>query len=182
VDIARVLGGTTLAATVMLAGAAANLATFNALAMSLARLPMVMAEDGYLPRIFAWKHPRTRVPVVSLLASAVTWGLCQTLGFVSVVVLDVLLSGLSVLLEFWALVALRIREPGLRRPFRIPGGLWGVVGIGIPPAALIILSFVRADAETILGMSGMVFSLGLVALGPVLYWLSPFFGWKVHRP
>jgi len=172
VDIARVLGGTTLAGAVMLAGAAANLATFNALAMSLARLPMVMAEDGYLPRIFAWKHPRTHVPVVSLLASAVTWAVCQTLGFVSVVVFDVLISGLSVILEFCALVALRIREPGLRRPFRVPGGMWGAVGIGIPPAALIVMSFVRADAETILGMSGMVFSAGLIALGPILYWLS----------
>jgi len=176
VDIARVLGGTTLAATVMLAGATANLATFNALAMSLARLPMVMAEDGYLPRIFAWKHPRTHVPVFSLLASAVTWAVCQTLGFVSVVVFDVLISGLSVLLEFWALVALRIREPNLPRPFRVPGGLWGAVAIGLGPTALIALSFVRADAETILGMSGLVFSLILIGLGPVCYWLSRRFG------
>ncbi|MEK7475341.1 MAG: APC family permease [Candidatus Coatesbacteria bacterium] len=171
-DIARVLGGTMLAGAVVVAGAAANAGTFNALVLSLTRLPMVMAEDGYLPRIFAWKHPKTGVPVVSLLASAATWAVCQGLGFVSVVVLDVLLSGLSMLLEFAALVVLRVREPGLRRPYRIPGGLWGVVAVCVGPTALIVLSFVRADAETILGMSGLVFSLIVIGLGPVCYWLS----------
>jgi amino acid transporter len=165
----------------MLAGAAANFATFNALAMSLTRLPMVMAEDGFLPRIFALKNPRTGVPVLSLLASAVTWAVCQSLGFISVVVLDVLLSGLSVILEFWALVALRIREPGLRRPYKVPGGLWGAVAVGIGPTVLIALAVVRADSERIMGMNGLAFSLVLIALGPLFYWLSKFL-WRPLPP
>jgi len=47
-----------------------------------------------------------------------------------------LLTGLSILLEFAALAALRIREPGLPRPYRVPGGLFGALAIGAPPLAL----------------------------------------------
>ena len=61
--------------------------------------------------------------------------------------LDVLLKGLSMLLEFAALVALRIREPALPRPYRVPGGLAGAIAVGIPPVALLVLTAVRTEAE-----------------------------------
>jgi amino acid transporter len=172
VDVGQVLGGTALAAVVMLAGAAANMGTFNALVLSLSRLPLVMAKDGFLPKVFAWCHPRTAVPVVSLLACSVTWAACQTLGFLNIVLLDVLISGLSVILEFWALVALRIKEPRLPRPFRVPGGLWGVVGIGILPLALIVLSVVRTAAESIGEVNSLAFAGVVIGLGPIFYLLS----------
>jgi len=53
------------------------------------------------------------------------------------------LTGLSILLEFWALVALRVREPNLERPSRVPGGITGTVLIGLPPLALLVLAGVR---------------------------------------
>jgi hypothetical protein len=63
--------------------------------------------------------------------------------------LDVLLTGLSILLEFAALVALRIREPELARPYRVPGGLGGAIAIGVPPLALLILAVFRNNAEPV---------------------------------
>jgi amino acid transporter len=150
--------------------------TFNALALSLTRLPMVMAEDRLLPRIFAYRHPRTGVPVISLAACAITWAACQELGFMRIVILDVLLSGLSVILEFWALVALRIREPNLRRPFAVPGGLWGAAGIGVAPLALIVLAVLRTGAENIGSVNSLVFAAAVIAAGPLLYVLSRFYG------
>ena len=51
-----------------------------------------------------------------------------------------LLTGLSILLEFWALVALRVREPELARPYRVPGGTAGAILIGLPPLALIVVA------------------------------------------
>ena len=170
VDIGRVLGGTTLATCMMLAGAIANVSTFNALVLSLTRLPVVMASDGYLPRFFTYRNPRTMVPVVSLIVCAITWAACQGLGFVKVVIFDVLLSGLSVLLEFFALIVLRIREPGLKRPFRIPGGIWGTVVITLGPFALIVLSIWRTAEEEVASMNGLVICAGLLAFGCVLYW------------
>ncbi len=71
------------------------------------------------------------------------WAICFPLGFEKSLILDVLLTGLSILLEFWALVALRIREPELARPFRVPGGIAGAIAIGMPPLALMIAAVVR---------------------------------------
>ena len=74
--------------------------------------------------------------------------LCLELPFVKLIVLDVLLTGLSILLEFAALVFLRIREPYLSRPFRVPGGLWGAVAIGVPPLAFLVLTVLRTPGRT----------------------------------
>ncbi len=169
VDVARMLGGTGLATVVTLTAAVATVGTFNALALSLSRLPVVMARDGYLPRAFAWKHPGTGAPVVAVAACALTWVAALGLGFDRIVTLDVMLSGLSMLLEFWALVALRVREPGLRRPFRVPGGVGGTVGIGLGPLALIALSILRSTDERIGPVSSFAVGGALIALGPALY-------------
>jgi len=169
VDAGRELGGPVLAVALMIGGALANFGTFNALVLSLTRLPAAMAEEGFLPRVLARRHPRTAVPVVSLLACAAVWGACQGLGFLKVVILDVLLSGLSMLLEFWALVVLRIREPGLRRPYRIPGGVAGCVAVGLGPAALIALSLVRTAREEVGAANELVVGSVLVAAGGLLY-------------
>jgi amino acid transporter len=47
------------------------------------------------------------------------------------------LYGLSLLLEFAALLVLRIREPQLARPFRVPGGKTIALLLGLGPALLI---------------------------------------------
>ena len=58
-------------------------------------------------------------------------GLCHGMGdvpgagFERLIIIDILLYGASLSLEFVALVVLRIREPELPRPFRVPGGMFG---------------------------------------------------------
>ena len=150
--------------------------TFTALMLSLSRLPVAMADDGFLPKVFARVHPRTGAPWVAIIACAVFWALFFPLGFESLVIIDVLLTGLSILLEFVALVVLRIREPDLPRPFKIPGGIIVAVAIGIPPAALVALSMVRNSSESLGPVNGLVVGLGLAALGPVLYLATKVFG------
>ena len=111
------------------------LGTLNALTLVYSRLPAVMADDGFLPRGLVKRTHRTNAPWVSILVCAAAWALCLGLNFSKLVMLDVLLTGLSILLEFAALVALRIREPELERPYRVPGGVGGAVAIGLPPLA-----------------------------------------------
>lgn len=175
VHIAETLGGTALAVGVTLGGVIGAVGTFTALMMSLSRLPVAMAEDGFLPDVFRKVHPRTGAPWVAIVSCAVFWALFFPLGFESLVVIDVLLTGLSILLEFVALVVLRIREPDLPRPYKIPGGLLVAIAIGIPPAGLVAVSVVRNSSETLGPVNGLVAALGLVALGPVLYLASKVF-------
>jgi amino acid transporter len=91
---------------------------------------------------------------------------------VKLIVLDVLLTGLSILLEFVALVVLRIREPQLRRPYRVPGGIAGVIALGAAPLALLIVAVVRNHTESIGSISALQIAGVLIAAGVLAYFVS----------
>ncbi len=173
VDAGRMLGGSVLAVAVSAAGAIGALGTFAALMLSFTRLPAVMAADGFLPRIFMRRSVRTGVPWVAVVACAIAWAACLPLGFLRLLILDVLLTGLSILLEFWALVALRVREPNLARPYRVPGGTLGAVAIGIPPLTLMALGMARNHSEQIGSTNELVVGFAILAAGILIYFLSP---------
>lgn len=172
VDVAKLIGGETLAIAIALAGVIGAIGSFSALMLSFTRLPLVMAEDGYLPRGVTRLHPRTGAPWVAITVCAILWAVCYPLGFEKNLILDVLLTGLSILLEFWALVALRIREPNLARPFRVPGGITGAVGIGLPPLALMVVAVARNRNEFFGNTNGLVIGLVIIAAGVLLYFFS----------
>jgi len=178
-DVARaVLGNGTAASALIIVltggGMLAALGTLNALTLSFSRLPAAMADDGLLPKILSRRNPKTAVPWVAVMACATGWALCLGLTFTKLVMLDVLLTGLSILLEFASLVALRIREPELPRPYRIPGGLAGAVAVGLPPAALLALTAIRTKAEPLGAGSFNALELGaiLIGCGVVAYFLG----------
>jgi amino acid transporter len=168
VTFAGLLAGQKLAVLITAAGVVAAFSTFNALVMSLSRLPYAMARDGFLPHIFAKENSRG-APWVAIVVCAAFWALATILGFEATVMLDVLLTGLSILLEFAALIALRVKEPNLRRDFRIRGGLVGVVILSIPPTLLIVISCARNHAERIGPISALTVGIGLVLLGVGCY-------------
>ena len=172
VDIGRVIGGETLAVAIAVAGVIGAIGSFSALTLSFTRLPLVMAEDGYLPRVFTRRIARSGAPWVSILACAILWAVCFPLGFEKSLILDVLLTGSSILLEFWALAALRLREPGLARPFRVPGGTAGAIAIGVPPLALMIAAVARNQTELIGSTNELIIGVAVIAAGVMLYFLS----------
>jgi amino acid transporter len=164
------VGGAILATAITIGGMIGAAGTLNALTMALSRLPAVMAEDGYLPKLLARRNPRTGAPWVAIVACAIAWAACLQFSFTKLIMLDVLLTGLSILLEFAALVALRIREPELQRPYRVPGGLAGAVALGIFPLALLVLTVVRNQAEPVGPINALEFGVLLIALGFVAWW------------
>ncbi len=168
-DIAGLLGGPLLRIGVVLGGMMSAFGMFNALVMSYSRLPLAMAQDGMLPGIFGKLQKRSRAPWVAILALAMGWAMCLGLGFARLVTLDILIYGASLMLEFAALAVLRFREPELARPFRVPGGLFGAIAVGIPPALLLVFSVIRSEHESVLGMSSFAFGMILIAAGVVAY-------------
>ena len=142
---------------------------FNALVLSYSRLPLAMAWDGMLPKVFAKVSKRTKAPWVAILVCASCWALCLGLGFQRLITLDIMLYGASLSLEFITLVVLRIREPELKRGFRVPGGLTGAILAGVFPLALLSLAMFKSGSETVLGMNGLLFGALIIGLGFVLY-------------
>ena len=136
-DIAQLMGGPILRIALVAGGMMSGFGMFNALVMSYSRLPLAMAQDGMLPKVFGKLHPKSRAPWVAIIALAIGWGLALNIGFERLVTLDIMIYGASLTLEFVALIVLRIREPELKRPFRVPGGMLGAILIGIPPTLLL---------------------------------------------
>ena len=172
--IAGLIGGTILGFEwlrflIVVGGMMSAFGMFNALVMSYSRLPLAMAQDGMLPKIFAKTSKRTDAPWVAILVCATCWGLCLGLGFKRLVTIDIMLYGASLSLEFVTLVALRIREPGLKRDFRVPGGMVGAILTGWFPISLLCLAMVESQRETILGMNGLVFGAIIMVAGFVAY-------------
>jgi len=180
VTVAEQVGGVALAIAVGVGGIIMAFGMFNSLVLSYSRLPVVLAEDGYLPAIFT-RRLKTGAPWVAVLVCAGAWGLASQLGLKRVLALDVILYGLSLLLEFAALVALRVREPQLDRPFRVPGGKVVAYLLGLFPALLIALAvFDQAGKwapegdDPIAPGSALLLAAGLASLGPVVYFVRHF--------
>ena len=85
-----------------------------------------------------------------------------------------MLYGLSLVLEFAALIALRIRQPELPRPYRIPGGVLGAVGVSIAPVAIAGWALMAARDEQIvfgtLKIPVLLFGLIVLLMGMLVYW------------
>lgn len=171
VDAARWLGGGMLAAAVVLAGVVDDFGSFSNLTLSYTRLPHAMAEDGLLPRVFT-KRLANGSPWVAVLACGLCWALALGFSFERLITIDLVLWGMSLVLEFAALVILRRREPGLARPFRIPGPDWVPVALGICPVGLTVYALYASRDERVLGVSAFTFALTIAALGVPAYLLA----------
>jgi amino acid transporter len=165
----KIMGFEWLRFLVVLGGMMSGFGMFNALVMSYSRLPLAMARDGMLPKIFAKTNARTQAPWVAIIACATCWALCLGLGFKRLVTLDIMLYGAALMLEFVTLVALRIREPQLKREFRVPGGLAGAILAGVFPFALLMIALVQSESQSVLGINGLLFGVLIMAAGFALY-------------
>jgi amino acid transporter len=174
-SIAGIVAGPWLGVILVCTAMLAEFSSFNSLVMSYSHLPVAMAEDGHLPGVFTRKL-NNGAPWVSILVLGLAWGLSLGLKLDRLIMLDILLYGASLVLEFAALAVLRVREPALARPFRVPGGIWAAILVGVGPTALLIVALVRNYDERLdLGRLGSVSTLvvGLIfmAAGVVYYFL-----------
>jgi amino acid transporter len=157
---------------IVLGGMMSAFGMFNALVMSYSRLPLAMARDGMLPKFLGKISARTKTPWVAILICATCWALCLGLGFKRLITLDIMLYGASLMLEFVTLVALRIREPELKRGFRVPGGMPGAILAGVFPLALLSLAMVESNHEIVLGMNGLLFGALIIVVGFLIYFVT----------
>lgn len=170
VEVARRLGGSGLAWIVVAGGAISAFGMFNALVLSSTRLPVALAEDGWLPKTLAARSPRTNAPTRAIAVAAFLYAVCLGLGLRRLMEIDVMLYGGGLVLELVALVVLRIREPKLARPFRVPFGLAGAVAVGVFPTILLgIALWAGRSEEGMFGVGSVPLALLIAALGPIAW-------------
>jgi amino acid transporter len=182
VEVGRRIGGPVLGTAIALGGALCGLGMFNVLVLSYSRLPMAMANDGMLPRWVGERSQHSGAPRRIILLSALLYVACMGLGFRRLVEIDVILYGAVITLQFGALILLRLREPNLVRPFRIPGGIFGLVLVALMPLGLLLLALWAGRNEPgMWGLSSIEIG-GLIAVcGPLVYCLRMGAKW-LSRP
>ncbi|MCD0167415.1 APC family permease [Deinococcus sp. 12RED42] len=166
-ELASVIGGRWLGIWVALGGMFCAMGLFNAMILSNSRLPFVFAADRYLPARYIERHPRYGTPFRAVILSAGIYALLVVGPFQTLAVTTVLLYGVSLILQFAALIVLRVKAPDMPRPFRVPGGLPGVLLVALLPTFIIILAVrgtVLESGTAFLGLAG-----ALLASAPVAY-------------
>ena len=134
--IARMIGGPWLGAVISAAGMISMASLFYALLLSVSRLPFAMACDGWLPKVFTKVSPDA-VPTASVICMSVVAAAFSALSFNGLVLINCLVYGGSLGLEFLALAVFRVRRPNAPRSFRVPGGWVGVAYVCIVPMAFV---------------------------------------------
>ncbi len=174
-DAAHTFVGPVLGLLIVIGGMINGFGMFNALVLSYSRLPLALAQDGLLPRAFT-RLNRHGVPWVAVLFCSAGWAFALRFSFERLISLDLILYGASLLLEFVALAVLRVREPDLARPFRVPGGLAAVCLTGALPMALMAYALWASRGERMAHLPALLFGAILAALGPLLYGIARVLG------
>jgi amino acid transporter len=163
--LARAVGGDWLGHAVAAGAVVSAAGLFLTLLLTNSRLPYVLARDGLMPAGLAAVHPRFGTPWVAVALSAILYAAFTVFSFKELIVLNVWLYSLSLLVELAAFVRLRVREPEMPRPWRVPGGLTTALVIAAVPAALSLLAMATAGwLNTLAGVTAAV-------TGPVV-WLA----------
>ncbi len=167
--VAGQIGGAWLAGIVTFGALTASAGLFLSLLLTNSRLPYALARGGQMPAVLARIHPRFGTPWGAVLLSSVCYSLCAFWSFKELIVLNIWLYSIALLLELAAFIALRLREPGLPRPWRVGGGAWGMWLTATLPAACCVLAMATA------GLLNTAVGAAAAVSGPLAYlvWGAP---------
>ncbi len=183
VEIGRKLGGSALGWALLASALLGNLALYLDYLASGARPLFAISADGLFPKSISKVSKRFGTPIAAIVLMAGLNAILIIGPFQNLVVIDVILFTSSYVLIFVAAVRLRVREPGLKRPFRVPLGNAGMVAMVVPPILIVLFTiYVNAidRSTTIFGITGFkAFGIdvgwygigGFIALvsGPICY-------------
>ena len=155
-------------------GMVSAIGLYSALVLVYSRVPFVMGQDGYLPKVLM-KANRWDAPWVSLILSGALYSVVilvfrdlEELASAAVTVYGAMMS-----LELLSFLVLRWREPNLPRPFRVPGGWCVAVTMCVLPLLCIGTGgYFCVKQDGLWKVVGL--ALAIMASGPLLY---PFAAW-----
>ena len=143
----------------------ANFSLFNTYIASGSRGFFALAADNLGPRTLVKCSKDRGVPYFAVLSLGAFSLIASMFPFEVIVVVDVMLFIAAYVLIFISACILRIREPELDRPFRVPLGTKGFIAMCVSPVAIAFLVLFISGTDYFLG--GM---LALVS-GPIAYFV-----------
>lgn len=162
-EVGALVGGPWLAGWITLAALVSAAGLFLSNLLTNSRLPFVLGQDRLLPRGLAALHARHGTPWMAIALSSAVYGALALLPFTELVVLDVWLYSLALIVELAAFLALRLREPALPRPWRVPGGFAVALLVVALPSLLALLALATS------GLTNTTVGLAAALTGPLAY-------------
>jgi len=150
-ELGELLGGRGLGMLIAAGGMASTLGLYSAVLLSVSRVPQVMADDELLPSRLCRLHSRFGTPYISIIASSIVVSILVLFTFSDLIIMDIILYGAGLSLEFIALFLLRVKEPDRPRPFRIPLGRTGLGLLLILPIGIYSVALIGALASSTAG-------------------------------
>ncbi len=163
------IGGASLAGLLAAGGMASALGMFVSNLLSVSRLPKAMADDGFLPSVLQKIDARRGTPYVSIIACAAVVSGMVLWHFEDLLIIDVVLYGCALFLEFFTLIRLRRMRPLDERPFRIPVSRAGLVAMTSFPAICFIAGIGALALNGGIHTFALVFALALMSTAPLAW-------------
>jgi len=164
--VAQQVGGRWLAVWIMVAAACSQVGQYQAEMASDSYQLQGMAERGFLPKVLA-RRSKHDTPTLAIILSSLGVLSLASMEFVEIVELLNAIYCLAELLEFAAFIWLRIKAPGLHRPYRVPLPTWALVLMLLPASALLLT--VLALPLINLDYMNIAFTAAAAALGFILW-------------
>jgi amino acid transporter len=168
--VAETVAGKWLGTFLTIGAIISAIGLYSAWLLQYSRIPSALAEDGYLPESVSRLHPRWGTPVRAITICAVICSIASLGPFQSLVVVDVTIYAFALLLQFAALIALRIKHPTMKRPYKIAGGWLGLVLVSLGPILVLYIAiyFQVLDVGVV---EGIGWAAAGMATGPIAYYL-----------
>lgn len=169
--LGNLIGGKWLGTLIGMSGIASYLGIYGAVLLSVSRVPRAMAEDRLLPAWFSRLHPRFGTPYRSILTCSAVVSLMVLWKFEELVVIDVIVYGAGLFLEYLALLRLRQKEPERARPFRIPLNIGGLRLLTALPFAIYLLALCGVLRSEEGGARPALFAIALLLTAEAAWFL-----------
>jgi amino acid transporter len=165
-QVAKMVGGDGLSFFILASSWLGCCALFIAEVFEDAYLLLGMAEENFVPEIFAYRHPTRDTPVVSLLFGVVLLLCASSFSFLQIVAVDNVLNCFSVIMELFAAVRLRWTQPDLPRPYRVPMNRGALLASMCMPITLSVAVMALSLGSDPTGAATWII-VGVVAVGIV---------------
>jgi amino acid transporter len=163
------IGGHWLGALIAFGGMASALGIYTAVLLSISRIPKVMADDKLLPRKLHQLHPRFGTPYLSIIICSLVVSVLVLLSFDELLVIDVTVYGAGLFLEYISLIWLRMRDPDVHRPFKIPLNNTGLCLLFLIPIAVYAIALCGMFSSTGIALLPALFAIGILLTAEVIW-------------
>ncbi|GJW88152.1 probable polyamine transporter [Tanacetum coccineum] len=162
-EAAEMISGKWLKIWIEIGAVLSAIGLFEAQLSSCAYQVLGMADLGFLPKFFGLRSKWFGTPWVGILISTLITLAVSPMDFTDIVASANFIYSLGMLLEFASFIWLRRKFPMLKRPYKVPLGIPGLVVMCLIPSAFLILIMVIATKIVFLVS-------GLMTVGAIIWY------------